>query len=95
MATRTYRSESDIQSESEKYLNQIETICEKFLRIHRIHEIEDLNAKLNAEKIDSHKTVEKENKDLRTRLEPDKQKLKYDEMVGLCIGMSNVYKGCI
>lgn len=30
--------------------------------------------------------------DLRTRLEPDKQKLKYDEMVGLCIGMSNVYK---
>ena len=37
--------------------------------MNRIHEIEDLNAKLNAEKLESHKTIEKESKELIVRLE--------------------------
>ena len=38
-------------------------------KMSRIHEMEDLNAKLNAEKNDSHKNIDRETKELRTRLE--------------------------
>ena len=37
--------------------------------MNRIHEIEDTNAKLNADKIEYHQTIENENKELRTRLD--------------------------
>ena len=37
--------------------------------MNRIHEIEDTNAKLNADKSEYHQTIENENKELRTRLD--------------------------
>ena len=36
--------------------------------MNRIHEIEDTNAKLNADKIEYHQTIENENKELRCEI---------------------------